>query len=374
MTMHVIDHVTVSNLIHILKASGFTTIGPVQRDGVLTLDEISGDDLPTGIVDEQAPATYALKDTGTPARFAARCGPQSLKRFLYPPRQKMFSVTKEGKGFAVQELPARSARKYAFIGVRPCDLQALAILDEVFLAGEFKDPVYASLRKSSFIVAVHCLHPGNTCFCASMNSGPRATSGYDIALTELTNGPECRYLVETGSEAGAEMLSQLSHREATPDEIELQNDLFEAAEMSFRKSVDLNNINQLFNEHAEHIHWDDIAKRCLACTNCTMVCPTCFCSTVEDVTDLAGESAHRERRWDSCFTADYTKIAGGNIRMSTRTRYRQWLSHKFAHWQDQFGTYGCVGCGRCITWCPAAIDITKELAALRQNGISSTTP
>jgi sulfhydrogenase subunit beta (sulfur reductase) len=116
---------------------------------------------------------------------------------------------------------------------------------------------------------------------------------------------------------------------------------------------------------AESPRWDDVAARCLACTNCTLVCPTCFCTSVDDVTDLTATSTERHRVWDSCFSEDYSYLHGGSVRTSTASRYRQWMTHKLASWTDQFGTSGCVGCGRCITWCPAAIDITAEAAALR---------
>jgi sulfhydrogenase subunit beta (sulfur reductase) len=108
-----------------------------------------------------------------------------------------------------------------------------------------------------------------------------------------------------------------------------------------------------------------VASRCLGCANCTLACPTCFCASVSDTTDLEGETAARVRRWDSCFTLDHSYIHGGSVRASLRARYRQWLTHKLASWIDQFGVSGCVGCGRCITWCPVGIDITEEVAAIR---------
>jgi ferredoxin len=146
----------------------------------------------------------------------------------------------------------------------------------------------------------------------------------------------------------------------------------EHAAMHMGRHLETDGLPELLKDQLEHPQWDDIAKRCLACANCTMVCPTCFCSTVEDITDLTGEHAERWRRWDSCFSTDFTKIAGGNIRMSTKTRYRQWMTHKLSNWLDQFGTFGCVGCGRCITWCPAGIDITAEAAVMRESSMATT--
>jgi formate hydrogenlyase subunit 6/NADH:ubiquinone oxidoreductase subunit I len=133
------------------------------------------------------------------------------------------------------------------------------------------------------------------------------------------------------------------------------------------RSLNTIGIKDLLYRNAEHPRWDEVATRCLSCANCTMVCPTCFCTTVEDVTDLTGEHAERWRKWDSCFTMDFSYIHGGSVRPSVKARYRQWLTHKLASWIDQFGVSGCVGCGRCITWCPAGIDITEEVRAIRDS-------
>ena len=130
-------------------------------------------------------------------------------------------------------------------------------------------------------------------------------------------------------------------------------------------------IKELLYRNLEHPRWEDVARRCLSCTNCTLVCPTCFCTTVEDATDLSGGHAERRRRWDSCFSMDFSYIHGGYIRPSVKARYRQWMTHKLATWIDQFGTSGCVGCGRCITWCPVGIDITAEVKAIRADGMSA---
>jgi Fe-S-cluster-containing hydrogenase component 2 len=132
------------------------------------------------------------------------------------------------------------------------------------------------------------------------------------------------------------------------------------------KHLDTVDIKDLLYRNLEHPRWDEVAARCLSCANCTMVCPTCFCTTVEDTSDLAGRETTHQRRWDSCFTTDFSYISGGSIRQSGKARYRQWMTHKLASWIDQFGTSGCVGCGRCITWCPVSIDITEEASVIRE--------
>jgi ferredoxin len=299
----------------------------------------------------------------------------SWKKFLFPPRAKLFTAKKTGKGFDV--VPGSSGeeslRKYAFVGIRPCELHAIALQDKVFATGEHKDPMYASLRSRIFTVAVNCVQPGGNCFCRSMNTGPRATQGFDLVITEVLAHDRHYFLLDAGSQAGESVMQEIPHRPADQAEMEEGERLLGRAAMEMGKSLDTQNLGKLLNDNFEHPHWDDVAKRCLACTNCTMVCPTCFCSTVEDLTDLNGSSAERWRRWDSCFTNDFTKIAGGNIRMSTRTRYRQWMTHKLGNWIDQFGESGCVGCGRCITWCPVGIDITAEARTFRDNSLTSTT-
>jgi sulfhydrogenase subunit beta (sulfur reductase) len=196
-----------------------------------------------------------------------------------------------------------------------------------------------------------------------MGTGPRADSGFDLALTEILDGGH-RFVLEIGSEAGRALLSEVPHTPASPTDVEVALRRSEEAAARIERRVDTDGLPARLAATLEHPQWDDVAERCLTCANCTMVCPTCFCSTVEDTTDLTGDHAERWRRWDSCFTLEHSYVHGGPVRSSTRSRYRQWLTHKFGTWHDQFGVSGCTGCGRCIAWCPVGIDVTAELAAL----------
>jgi ferredoxin len=235
------------------------------------------------------------------------------------------------------------------------------------LDGPFADPNYRARRQGTFIVAVNCGVAGNTCFCASMDTGPKAEAGFDLALTEIVAAGERAFLVETGSEEGRALLNRLPQREATADEIADAEAIVARTTASMGREMRSDDVHDLLLRNLDHPRWDDVAERCLTCGNCTMVCPTCFCTSVEESSDLAGLESARERRWDSCFTMDFSYIHGGSVRASTRSRYRQWMTHKLATWFDQFGTSGCVGCGRCITWCPVGIDITEEVRAIRDN-------
>ena len=261
--------------------------------------------------------------------------------------------------------PEPSQGPFAFIGVRACEIEAIAIQDRVFKQGPYTDTAYAARRSDAFIVAVNCGQAGGTCFCVSMDTGPKAKHGFDLALTEMIDGPSHRFLVEVGSEAGARIMVQVPHEQASAGQVEMAEAIVERTAGQMGRSLDTQGLKELLQDNPEHPRWDDVATRCLTCANCTMVCPTCFCSTVEDHSDLTNTEAERVRKWDSCFTMDYSYIHGGSVRASTASRYRQWMTHKLANWIDQFGTSGCVGCGRCITWCPVGIDLTEEAAAIR---------
>jgi ferredoxin len=351
-------------LIAALRDRGFRVLGPRLGESAIVYDDLeSAADLPIGWTDRQDAATYRLERRDDEARFGYAVGPHSWKQFLFPPRVLLWRARRENGGFEVEE-PPENDPPLAFVGVRSCELHGIAIQDRVFLGGTYSDRDYAARRRDAFVVAVNCFEPGGTCFCASMGTGPKAEQGYDLALTEILAG-EHRFLVEVGTERGADVLAELPARETTTTDVEDARRALAGATERMGRSLDPGDLRGLLARTLEHPRWDDVAGRCLACTNCTLVCPTCFCSSVEDVTDLAGGQAERTRSWDSCFSVDHSYIHGGSIRPSGRSRYRQWLTHKFGTWHDQFGTSGCVGCGRCITWCPAAIDVTEELAALR---------
>ena len=361
----VLDRAHFQHLLDALHASGYRVVGPSVRDAAIVYDEIARvDDLPVGWTDEQAPGHYRLKRRSDQALFGYVVGPHSWKKYLHPPIERLWRAQRDGKTFSISpESPAPV--KYAFIGVRACELHAIGILDQVMVGGAPANPSYAARRSDAFTVAVNCVQAGGSCFCVSMQTGPRAASGFDLALTELIAESEHVFLVETGSERGAEILAQIPHRPAADTEIALARSKVDAAAAQMGRSLDTAGLKDLLYRNYEHPHWDEVAERCLTCANCTMVCPTCFCTTVEDVTDLSGEHAERWRKWDSCFTLDFSNIHGGSVRMSNRSRYRHWMVHKLATWVDQFGSMGCVGCGRCITWCPVGIDITEEVRSIR---------
>ncbi|ACY49459.1 4Fe-4S ferredoxin, iron-sulfur binding protein [Rhodothermus marinus DSM 4252] len=363
-------------LLEALARRGYTLIGPRVRDGAIVYDRIRrSEDLPVGWTDEQRGGTYRLRRRDDEALFGYVVGPQSWKQWLFPPTLRLWRASRsEGDGaFAVEETPLPD-EAYAFIGVRACELAAIAVQDRVFLEGPYADPYYRAVRERLFLLAVNCTEPGGTCFCASMQTGPRATAGFDLALTEVLEGDRHYFVVTVGSDTGRAVLSEVPHREAQPDEVAAADTRLQEAATRMGRHLDTEGLKELLQACYEHPCWDEVARRCLSCANCTMVCPTCFCHTVEDVTDLTGQTTERVRRWDSCFSVEFSYIHGGSVRQSTRSRYRQWLMHKLSTWVDQFGVMGCVGCGRCITWCPVGIDLTEEVAAIRSTRKPASSP
>ena len=353
------------DLLAALRRRGFTPVGPTVRAGAIVNAELhSAAELPVGWTDVQEGGTYRLERRDDSAVFGHNVGPESWKRELFPPTLSLWRSHRTDSGEIEIDAQPAEAPNYAFIGVRSCDLHAIAVQDRVFMEGAWADRDYEARRTGAFIVALNCGQAGGTCFCVSMGTGPRAESGFDLALTELLDG-EHRLLVEVGSERGAEVMADVPHRPALPDDEQAADEVVAQTASQMGRELDTTDIRDLLLHNLDHPRWDDVASRCLSCGNCTMVCPTCFCSTVDDHTDLAGD-AERVRRWDSCFTQDHSYIHGGSVRPDTRARYRQWMTHKLSSWIDQFGTSGCVGCGRCITWCPVAIDITEEVAAIRR--------
>ncbi len=357
----------IKTLIGVLIRDGFVVFGPTVRDGAIVYAPIqSADDLPKGWTDEQGPATYRMKPRDDDAFFGYSLGPQSWKKFLHPAELKVFSAERQGSTFRIlNNEPIKEEAPCAFLGVRACELAAIRLQDRIFLEDRYCDPVYESRRSEAFVIAVQCTHAVGTCFCSSMGTGPSVPAGADLVLTELLGSGSHRFLVQSGSERGLALLEQLNTTPAKKVDLDQAEEGLKAAATSQVRNIDPVGLRELLYQNFEHERWDSVASRCLSCANCTMVCPTCFCTTVEDVSDVTGQHAERWRKWDSCFTQTFSYIHGGSIRNSAKARYRQWITHKLASWHDQFGSYGCVGCGRCITWCPAGIDITEEVRALR---------
>jgi sulfhydrogenase subunit beta (sulfur reductase) len=358
------------SLLAALASRGYTVVGPTVRDGTIIYDEVRrAADLPVGWTDEQEGGRYRLKRREDAALFGYVVGPQSWKQVLHPARLRIVKAERDdGGGVIFVDGDEAEPVRYAFLGMRSCELHAMTIQDRVFLGNGTADSHYERRRKRVFSIGLSCGEAGGTCFCVSMGTGPEVTdrTPHDLALTEVIEGERHYFILTAGSDEGREVLAELPLTPAAENEVAAAKERVNHAAATMGRRMDTSGVRELLLANLEHPRWDDVAKRCLTCANCTMVCPTCFCTTVEDVTDLTGDHAERWRRWDSCFTMDFTWMHGGGARQSAKSRYRQWLTHKLATWHDQFHSSGCVGCGRCITWCPVGIDLTEEVAAFQK--------
>jgi sulfhydrogenase subunit beta (sulfur reductase) len=368
---HVLDRAGLDALVRVLRARGRTVIGPTLRDAAIVLAELaSAEELPYGWGVELEAGHYRVVRRADEAAFAHSAGPQSWKNFLLPQRVRQWTADRGPDG----EMTVRAERPerpwFAFLGVRPCDLRAIAIQDRILMGGRYRNEAYDARRTGAFLVAVECTEPGATCFCVSMGTGPAAGPGYDLALTEVLDDAGHRFLVRAGTEEGADVLAAVPRHPADPDTRTAARESVSAAADRMGRTMPPVSLQALMASTLDAERWDDVAARCLTCGNCTMACPTCFCTTTEDVTDLTGDHAERWSRWDVCYDLDFSLLQGGPVRASGRSRYRQWLTHKVGTWHDQFGSSGCVGCGRCIVWCPVGIDITEEAHALHQEALT----
>jgi sulfhydrogenase subunit beta (sulfur reductase) len=357
-----------ASLVQELRTQGYTVLAPAARDGVILLRPVrEAAEIARGLRDEQEGGHYRLVGGDPDLYFEYVVGPDGPKRHLFPPEQRLLAMHVEGQAFVLDAGPTQPP-KLAFVGIRPCDLAAMQTQDRVFGADEPTPPFrceaetgYRQARAAALTIVVNCTHPGGTCFCASMGTGPEAHTGFDLALTELRGG----FVVHVGTPQGAELAQRLPARALSSAECELGEMRMEQARTRMGRRLEATGLRELLDAAVDHPQWDDVAKRCLSCGNCTLVCPTCFCSSLTDGSGLTGGSAWRTRLWESCHTLQFTYTTAGAVRNTIRARYRHWLRHKLATWWEQFGTSGCVGCGRCITWCPVGIDLTREVAAIR---------
>ena len=352
------------SLLDALRRGYKRVVGPTVRDGAIVFDDVERvAQLPTGWHDEQAPGRYRLAHDHSPRCFAWANGPQALKPLTFAPREALWRVQRNDRGeMSFAEVQPESVPT-AVIGARACDLAALHLQDRHFAYNTYPDAYYNRRRRALFVVAVDCAAPAATCFCHSTGDGPQAVSGFDLALTELDEG----FLVRAKSDPGRTLAESLPLEPATPSQLARAEAERQPAIAAQTRTLPGRDLYAPLMARLDHARWQDVAARCLACGNCTSVCPTCFCHAEGDAPAMDGASAEHYRAWDSCFTAGHSYIHGWVVRGTTQLRYRQWLVHKLGTWHEQYGRSGCVGCGRCIAWCPAAIDITEEAHALMKD-------
>ncbi len=361
MKNYFLPHNKLQTLIDTLIKAGYQCQGPQARDGTIIYAELTqSEQLPWGVIDHQNPGEYRLEKTKKHKAFLFANGPQAIKPNLFKAKEQLWSVVRDESGTLQFKSCTPEIKPLALFGIRACDLAALKIQDKIFLQDKYVDQYYQKQREQLFIIAANCTRSGNNCFCASTGDGPQASPGYDINMTEIDHG----FVLHAGSEAGTKIIAKLQLDDAKTKQTEVAKSLVTQAGAAQTKKLPSGNLRDILFNNLDHPRWDEVADRCLSCANCTLVCPTCFCHDEKDEMNLAGNSSIHSREWDSCFTQDHSYVAGQVLREDTKSRYKQWLTHKLGSWWDQFDSSGCIGCGRCITWCPVGIDITEEVQAI----------
>ncbi|MGZ4705870.1 MAG: 4Fe-4S dicluster domain-containing protein, partial [Acidimicrobiales bacterium] len=344
-----------------LQADGRRVVGPTVVDGAVVYDELTSPaQLPVGWEADTAPGRYRLQAKGGERAFDYTIPVTSWKRFTHPSVVPL-TLGRRDEGRVVVESVVPDAPRLAFVGVRACEVAALAIQTRAMRAGPLGDADHAARDEAALVVAVECATSTSTCFCTSMGTGPEVKGGVDIVLAELDDG----FVVRSGTPAGARLIKSLALRPAAAAETDRATKQVASVREAIGDPVPAEGLPARLRAALDHPRYDQVAERCLACANCTLVCPTCFCTSVAVASDLDGVEGTTTRTWDSCFSLGFGRVAGdANFRPQVKDRYRQWLTHKFSTWWDQFGSTGCVGCGRCIAWCPVGIDVREELRAI----------
>ncbi|MEJ2627033.1 MAG: 4Fe-4S dicluster domain-containing protein [bacterium] len=244
-----------------------------------------------------------------------------------------------------------------FLGVKASGLAALPILDQAF-GGDFTDPLYQKRRKNSVIVSSDCTQPWDTCFCTLVGGQPYPQQGFDLNLSKVWDG----FVIEVGTDRGNELLK--GHEEVLKELVkEEANALEKQRSDASKKVVDQNKKYELSRSHKEVLTagwnklkvWKEHTETCVECGACNLACPTCHCYFLDDVTR---KKYVRLRGWDACMFSGYAVTAGGGTpRPLLHERLRNRYTCKFKYLHDNFGQYGCTGCGRCIEGCQGDIEM-----------------
>jgi sulfhydrogenase subunit beta (sulfur reductase) len=239
-------------------------------------------------------------------------------------------------------------------GIRPCDANAITLLDTVFDTEEYRDPYWTAHRSSSTIIGLGCNKPQSTCFCTTVGYGPFNHDGMDALMTEIDDN----YFIEVFSEKGETLFSELPFASEEEQEKVKRHQTQVAESMTI--AFETENLKHTLDNLFESNFWGEIAESCLGCGVCTFLCPTCFCFDIVDEV----QRNKRVRNWDTCMFRIYSQEASGhNPRPTQAERTRQRLMHKYSYWLDHIGKIGCTGCGRCVRYCPVGLDIRAMIRA-----------
>lgn len=307
---------------------------PVEKDGITTFQKVQ----------KAEEISFSYQNSDVPP-----------KNILFPQSETMFSYTLGSRQKI--EVPGGKG-KNIILGIRPCDGESFSILDKVF-GRDFPDTYYLRKREDTTLIGLSCNQPGANCFCTSLNGGPGNKESLDLLLTSL--GDE--YLVEVVTDKGRTIIEDYPHLfgQASEEQSHKKDEVKIRAESLVKRKISLEGIEEKLDQVFDHVFWNEISMKCLGCSICTFLCPTCHCFDIQD--EPALRQGRRIRVWDSCSNPEYTRQASGyNPRPARMNRVRNRVYHKYRYYPKNFAVLACVGCGRCIDKCPVNMDILDVLS------------
>ncbi len=286
--------------------------------------------------------------------FAYLNSKNAPKNVFFPHTETMMKYTRTPQGMVFSS-EVNKADQSVWFGVRPCDAHSFVVLDKLFDQEKYRDQYYIAKRQNTTVITLACVEPPYaTCFCTSVDGEPVSSEGADILLTDIGDD----YLVEFVTEKGAKLAGYFGDTKADAEAEAKKNELAAKAKEAIKSKIPAHEVKPILDKNFDHPFWDTIHAKCLACGTCTYLCPTCHCFDISD--EVMGSDGIRLRSWDSCMFPLFTKeTSGHNPRPSQKERWRQRTMHKFKYYIDMFNTIGCVGCGRCVMYCPVNLDIRK---------------
>jgi len=268
-----------------------------------------------------------------------------LKSFFFKPQQVIFEFNKQKIVMPKMKTPPR-----VFFGVRKCDLNAINHQDMVFIK-DSQDPYYTEARQNSYLFGYHCNEaPSPFCFCGSMN----LKDFFDLMFYDKKD----HFLIEVGSQKGQKIV------EKYPKYFKKANRLITQQEKVIKNTDRLRktDISMLY----DHPDWKKGVDKCLSCSACTALCPTCYCFEMHDEVKMSNpDKGERKRQWSSCQVQEFTRVAGEHVfREKREERFKHRIYHQLDYFKKKYGVNLCVGCGRCIEGCPTRIDFVEIINEL----------
>lgn len=292
----------------------------------------------------------------------------SIKKFIHPQKEVMFNYTthaaKEDCNLLHEVMPEG---KTAVFGVSSCDARSVVLNGLVFVndpTNFAQCPYYDARWTNTVFIGLACNEPCAVCFCHATGGHPHGEEGLDIQLVDM--GDE--YLVKVLTEKGQAVAGLFDMKPAGDGIKAGAADKAKAALEAMPKDLKMGQavgVDQM--DVFDLPVWDDMAARCLNCGVCTFVCPTCYCFDIQD--ENKGTDGQRYRLWDSCMFPLYSYHASGHNPRPTKTeRLRQRFMHKLNYFPTRHeDKLSCVGCGRCVLYCPVNIDIREVASRMKKD-------